>query len=51
MQDIRTVAEAYRQFALMCLGRAQDAGDPAVRAWWTSAAQSWQQLSGQAAKE
>ena len=36
-----TVAEAYKRFVVICLERAQDAGDPAVRAWWTDAAQSW----------
>ena len=48
MQDIQTVDEAFKQFALMCLGRAQDCGDPAVRAWWTSAAQGWYQRASEA---
>ena len=37
-----TVAEAYKQFALICLGHMADAGDPALRVWWTSAAREWQ---------
>jgi hypothetical protein len=41
MSDSHTVAEAYKRFVVICLERAQDAGDPAVRAWWTNAAQSW----------
>lgn len=42
------VAEAYKQFALICLGHLADADDPAARAWWTSAAQGWQDPAEQA---
>ena len=41
MLGSHTVAEAYKRFVVICLERAQDAGDPAARAWWTGAAQSW----------
>ena len=42
------VAEAYKQFALICLGHLADADGPAARAWWTSAAQGWQDPAEQA---
>lgn len=42
-----TVAEAYKHFALICLGHLEDADDPAVRAWWTSAARGWQDQAEQ----
>ena len=41
MPGSHTVAEAYKRFAVICLERAQDADDPAARAWWIGAAQSW----------
>ena len=41
MSGSYTIAEVYKRFVVVCLERAQDAGDPAVRAWWTGAAQSW----------
>ena len=51
MPSSHNVAEGYKHFVLICLERAQDAGDPAVRAWWTSAAQRWHEQAGRAATE